>query len=51
MIFKLTPNDSINKTLKQCKKNDIILLSKGIYHEKIYSESAQEHAENQRNES
>ncbi len=35
MIFKLTPNDSINKTLKQCKKNDIILLSKGIYHEKV----------------
>ena len=35
MIFKITPNDSINKTLKQCKKNDIILLSNGIYHEKV----------------
>lgn len=35
MIYKLSPNDSINDTLKKCSKNDEILLSKGIYNEKI----------------
>ena len=35
MTIKLTPNDSINETLKHCSKNDEILLSNGIYNEKV----------------
>ncbi len=35
MIYELSPNDSINDTLKYCIKNDEIRLSNGIYREKI----------------
>ncbi len=36
MIYKLTPKDSINETLKHCSINDEILLSNGVYNEKIH---------------
>lgn len=35
MIYKITPKDSINDTLKLCKKNDKIYLFNGIYNEKV----------------
>ncbi len=35
MIYNLTPANSINDTLKMCNKNDKIMLSKGIYNEKV----------------
>lgn len=35
MIYKITPNMSLNKTIDNCKPGDVIILEKGIYNEKV----------------